>query len=133
MTPSFRRALLSTLPLLPLVACGNDPITRYFDWQKHADVVEFNPEPLYCYRTLARSDCFAQPLDRREINRVVSYYGPPPGRLAAPPATPPLPKDRLGAATDHPPLMVPVEKVESAPLSAPGRPGALQKQDLPSD
>ena len=125
--------VLLCLAALPLAACGNDPITRYFDWQKQAEVVEFTPEPLYCYRTLARSDCFAQPLDKRESNRVVSYYGVAPGRVAPPPVVPPLPKDRLGAAVDHPPLMVPVEKVESAPLPVPGRPGAPQRQDSSTD
>ncbi len=40
MTPTLRRALLSTLPLLPLAACDN-PVSRHFEWQKHAAVVEF--------------------------------------------------------------------------------------------
>ena len=76
MTPTLRRALLSTLPLLPLAACDN-PVSRHFEWQRHAANVEFAPEPLYCYRTLAKSDCFVQPLDRRESNRLVGNYGPP--------------------------------------------------------
>lgn len=80
MTPTLRRALLSTLPLLTVAACDN-PVSRHFEWQRHAANVEFAPEPLYCYRTLAKSDCFVQPLDRRESNRLVSNYGPAPGRV----------------------------------------------------
>ena len=114
MMPSLRRALLSTLPLLSLAGCNDNPVSRYFEWQRHAETVEFAPEPLYCYRTLARSDCFAQPLDRRESNRMVSNYGPAPGRVVV--APPPRPAEKIGAVIDHPPLMVPREKVESEPL-----------------
>lgn len=132
MTPSLRRALLSTLPLLPLAACADNPISRHFEWQKHAAVVEFAPEPVYCYRTLARADCFVQPLDRRESNRIVSYYGPMPGRVVV--APPPRDKDRLGEVVDHPPLMVPRETVESEPLPlTPKRQPAPLSQDKSSD
>ncbi|MSP49178.1 MAG: hypothetical protein EXQ95_07605 [Alphaproteobacteria bacterium] len=130
MTPSLRRALLSTLPLVPLAACADNPVSRYFEWQKHAEVVEFAPEPLYCYRTLARSDCFAQPLDRRESNRIVSYYGSAPGRVV--PAPPP-PRDKVGAVVDHPPLMVPREKVESEPLPPTPRSQPLVPADSRTD
>lgn len=123
MTPSLRRILLSTLPLLPLAACDN-PASRHFEWQRHAAVVEFAPEPLYCYRTLAQTDCFAQPLDRRESNRLVSNYGPAPGRLVVV-AAPPRDRDRMGEVIDHAPLMAPRETVESEPLVlAPRQPGA---------
>lgn len=69
----------------------------------------------YCYRTLAYSTCYAQPLDRREANRVVGYYGPSPGRIVAAPP-PALPQEKMGPATEYPPLMVPRDKVESEPL-----------------
>ena len=124
MTPTLRRALLSTLPLLPLAACDN-PVSRHFEWQRHAAVVEFAPEPLYCYRTLARSDCFAQPLDQRESNRMVSHYGPTPGRVLV--VVPARERDKMGELTDHAPIMVPRETVEAEPLppAAPAAPVPL--------
>lgn len=30
--------------------------------------------PIYCYRTLARPDCFAQPLGPYDDNRLIGYY-----------------------------------------------------------
>ncbi len=116
MSPSLRRALAMILPLLTLAACIDNPVSRHYEWQKHAETVEFAPEPLYCYRTLARSDCYSQPLDRRESNRLVSHYGTAPGRLVRI-ETPPLPQEKVGAVTDHPPLMVPRDKVEVESLA----------------
>ena len=113
MTPT--RILLAIPPLLLLAACIDTPLSRHFEWQRHAEVVEFPPEPLYCYRSLGHSTCYAQPLDRRESNRIVGFYGPAPGRVAVA-APSPLPQDRMGPATEYPPLMVPREKVESEPL-----------------
>jgi hypothetical protein len=113
MTPSLRRALMA-LPLLTLAGCYGNPVTRYYEWRKHDELVQFAPEPLYCYRTLAQSDCYAQPLDRRDTNRMVGYYGPPPGRVLT--VAPPAPQEKIGNVIDHPPLMVPREQVESAPL-----------------
>jgi len=114
MTSSVYRPALVLLPLA-LAACYGNPMSRHFEWQKHAETVEFAPEPLYCYKTLAQVDCYAQPLDRRESNRMANYYGPPPGRVVMV-APPPLPQEKVGNVIDHPPLMVPREKVESEPL-----------------
>jgi hypothetical protein len=114
MTPFLRPALL-VVPLLSLAACYGNPVSRYFAWQKHAEVVEFAPEPLYCYRTLAQVDCYTQPLDRRETNRIQNYYGPQPGRVVMV-VPPPMPQEKVGNVIDYPPLMVPREKVESEPL-----------------
>lgn len=36
------------------------------------------PEPRYCYRTLGKVNCYAQPLDGSEANRLVGYEGPSP-------------------------------------------------------
>lgn len=115
MMPSLRRTLLATTPLLTLAACIDNPVSRHFEWQRHTETVEFAPEPLYCYRTLAQSTCYAQPLDRHHANRVVGFYGPSPGRIVAAPP-PALPQEKMGPATEHPPLMVPREKIESEPL-----------------
>ena len=116
---TLRRTLMAlpllTLASLTLSGCVDNPISRHFEWQKHEETVEFAPEPLYCYRTLAHVTCYAQPLDRREANRVVNYYGPSPGRIVAAPA-PALPQEKMGPPTQYPPLMVPRDKVESEPL-----------------
>ncbi len=130
MTPTLRRALLSTLPLLSVAACDN-PVSRHFEWQRHAANVEFAPEPLYCYRTLAKSDCFTQPLDRRESNRLVGNYGPPPGRVVVV-AAPPRDRDKMGEVIDHAPLIAPRETVETEtvivmPKQPPGAPIPLVK------
>jgi hypothetical protein len=106
MTPSLRRALLATLPPLALAACVDNPISRHFEWQKHAETVEFAPEPLYCYRTLAQSTCYAQPLDRREANRVVGFYGPSPSRVVA------APPDKV----DSEPLQLVPKQQSKAPI-----------------
>lgn len=37
-----------------------------------------HPPQRYCYRTLGSVDCFAQPLEAREANRLVGFEGPPP-------------------------------------------------------
>src|SRR5687767_272878 len=50
MTPVLRSALLTLIPLSALTACAETPY-EYFVWRPHAAVVEFAPEPLYCYKT----------------------------------------------------------------------------------
>jgi hypothetical protein len=35
-------------------------------------------EPRYCYKTLGKVNCYAQPLDGKEANRLVGYEGPSP-------------------------------------------------------
>jgi hypothetical protein len=39
-------------------------------------------DPRYCYRTLGRVDCYAEPLPGHEANRLVGYDGPPPRTTA---------------------------------------------------
>jgi hypothetical protein len=130
MTLSLRRALL-VLPLLSLAGCYGSPPSRYFEWQRHEETVRFESEPLYCYRTLARSDCYAQPLDRRELNRIVGYYGPSPARVMMV-APPPLPQEKIGNVIDHPPLMVPREQVQSEPLQRTPPPPSAPLQLVPA-
>ncbi|MBM3546324.1 MAG: hypothetical protein FJX54_05200 [Alphaproteobacteria bacterium] len=122
MTP-FLRPVLLVVPLLALAGCYGNPVSRHFEWQRHQETVEFAPEPLYCYKTLAQVDCYAQPLDRRETNRIANYYGPAPGR-AVMVVPPPMPQEKVGNVVDHPPLMVPREKVESEPLQLVPKPKA---------
>lgn len=35
-------------------------------------------ESRYCYRTIGKVNCFAQPLEGQEANRLVGYVGPAP-------------------------------------------------------
>jgi hypothetical protein len=35
-------------------------------------------EPRYCYRTIGKVNCYAQPLEGQEANRLVGYDGPAP-------------------------------------------------------
>jgi hypothetical protein len=115
MTPVLRSALLTLIPLSALTACAETPY-EYFVWRPHAAVVEFGPEPLYCYKTLARVDCFATPLDRTQNDRIVGYYGPRPGRPVLVPVA--VPSAKNGTVIDHPPLAAPREAIESEPLPA---------------
>lgn len=42
------------------------------------DVIAYVELPtIYCYETLAKPDCYAQPIPG-EYNRMIGYYGPPP-------------------------------------------------------
>ena len=36
------------------------------------------PPTSYCYRTLGKVSCYAQPLPSTEANRLIGYQGPPP-------------------------------------------------------
>lgn len=139
MTPGLRRVLLSALPLAALAACGN-PVSQYFEWKRHSETVEFVPEPLYCYKTLARSDCFSQPLDRKETDRLVGFYGTPPGMERTSMQTA---KEKFGEIKDHAPLglardggptvqSLPRDKVESAPLVLTPRPLPMGAKDTAS-
>lgn len=47
----------------------------------------YDAEPVYCYRTLADSDCWRDP-DPTADRRLVNYYGPSPRRTEAPMRTP---------------------------------------------
>lgn len=58
----------------------------------------YDYEPVYCYRSIGRVQCFETPY-HRDSNRLVNYYGPapsrydPPGRPPSPKLTPPPPID----------------------------------------
>jgi hypothetical protein len=42
------------------------------------EVVAFVEQlPVYCYQTLAKPDCYAQPMPG-DFNRMIGFYGPPP-------------------------------------------------------
>jgi hypothetical protein len=35
-------------------------------------------EPRYCYRTIGKVNCYAEPLEGQEANRLIGYDGPAP-------------------------------------------------------
>jgi hypothetical protein len=48
------------------------------------EVVAFvEPLPVYCYQTLAKPDCYAQPVPG-DFNRMIGFYGPPPVETPSP-------------------------------------------------
>ncbi|MBK8906933.1 MAG: hypothetical protein IPM60_03240 [Rhodospirillales bacterium] len=63
-------AIVVALSVL-IAGCETDP------W-KQDPVAGFTPLPIYCYRTIADVDCFADPVDRHR-RRLVAYEGPWPG------------------------------------------------------
>ena len=50
---------------------------------KQPEVVAYmQPPAIYCYESLAKPDCYAQPLPG-EYNRMIGFYGPPPAEMPA--------------------------------------------------
>jgi hypothetical protein len=48
---------------------------------KQPEVVAYvQPPAIYCYESLARPDCYAQPLPG-EYNRMIGFYGPRPADM----------------------------------------------------
>jgi hypothetical protein len=64
----------------PLAGCADD-------WWKADESVAYVPPAVYCYRSLADVDCYAQPFDR-DRRRLVGYVGPWPGYGPPPPPPP---------------------------------------------
>jgi hypothetical protein len=46
-------------------------------------MVQFEPAPLYCYRSLGYAVCYAKPLSDDQTDRLFGYYGPPPPLIAS--------------------------------------------------
>jgi hypothetical protein len=68
-------ALLASAAALPgLGACQPD----------RPELIAFvEPLPVYCYQTLAKPDCYAQPVPG-DFNRMIGFYGPPPVETPSP-------------------------------------------------
>ena len=41
------------------------------------------PQPVYCYRTIGKVNCYSQPLPGQEANRLIGYDGKSPRSTAA--------------------------------------------------
>ena len=75
----MRRLLFSAVVMLPLAGCAEDiraKIDEVFGKKEEPKVVAV--EPRYCYRTIGKVNCYAQPLEGNEANRLVGYDGPAP-------------------------------------------------------
>ena len=69
---------------LGLVGCEELPFRLEYGWTEQRVLANGwipprpeNPEPAYCYRTLAQADCYRRPLPR-EATRLVGFIGPEP-------------------------------------------------------
>ncbi|MBI1779132.1 MAG: hypothetical protein HYR63_27680 [Proteobacteria bacterium] len=87
-------------------------------------LVQFEPPPIYCYRSLAEATCYAVPLPPNQHDRIVGYVGQPPAAYYA--ATPqPMP---MGVAPANRPAMPPQPQprtpVDAQPLPRGGTPPA---------
>jgi hypothetical protein len=50
---------------------------------KQPEVIAYvDPPAIYCYKTLAEADCYAQPAPG-DYNRMIGFYGPPPPDMPA--------------------------------------------------
>jgi hypothetical protein len=76
----MRRYLVPLIVLFPLMGCAEDiraGIDEAFG-KKEAPKKAVAAEPRYCYRTIGRVNCYAEPLEGQEANRLIGYDGPAP-------------------------------------------------------
>lgn len=80
----MKRAFLMLALAASVTACGSEYIAKHRmdefrivsrDWVMPQ--LAATNSAVYCYRTLAKPDCFAEPQSGAE-NRLISYYGPQP-------------------------------------------------------
>ena len=95
--------------------------------------VQFEPAPIYCYRSLGYATCYAKPLSDDQTDRLYGYYGPPPPLLASGgtvrarttimpvtepgllPPGPPEPQPRMPVGSEPLPRVVPPPPAPSSP------------------
>jgi hypothetical protein len=76
----MRRLFVAVAILLSLVGCAQDiraGIDRTFG-KKEEPKKTVATEPRYCYRTIGKVNCYAEPLEGQEANRLIGYDGPSP-------------------------------------------------------
>jgi hypothetical protein len=76
----MRRLLVPLTTVFLLAGCAEDIRTSVNDLfgQKKPPAKVVAAEPRYCYRTIGKVNCYAQPLEGNEANRLVGYDGPAP-------------------------------------------------------
>lgn len=111
------RAIILSLGLATLLAaCGT--AERREAERMEEQMRGYAPPPTYCYQSIAYVECFATPYHRDE-RRLISFFGPPPGRYQKP-APPPPPQLTAPAMIDYwvkdpEPVPTPYEPVPPAP------------------
>jgi hypothetical protein len=97
----------------------------------------YDHEPVYCYQSLADVMCGRQPSDRDQ-RRLVNYFGPAPGKYAAPPpprlakaAAPP--RIKAYHRDPEPPPVPPQSPAAAAAPTLPSPPLRAQPQAAPAD
>ena len=82
----MRKIRIATLAIvaLGLAACEDAPFRLEYGWTEDRALAYTwippraeSPEPAYCYRTLAQTDCFRRP-QPRQATRLVGFIGPEP-------------------------------------------------------
>jgi len=127
--PDKRTTILASAAIglsVALSACG------YVDGYEEQ---VYDKEPVYCYKSLAATECFNEPY-HRDKRRLVNYFGPHPSRYDAPPE-PEAPNLQPPAAVDYwvkdpepipeaaPRMTAPMAKPVSAAAATPGEEGGL--------
>jgi hypothetical protein len=76
----MRRLFVPLIALALLSGCAADIRTVVDDLFGGKEVAKrpVAAEPRYCYRTIGKVNCYAEPLPGEEANRLVGYDGPAP-------------------------------------------------------
>ncbi|MBU0726516.1 MAG: hypothetical protein KJ904_09250 [Alphaproteobacteria bacterium] len=80
------RVLVMVLGLAVLSACDSareEMVSLLGGAPRDAEARMLDEVPVYCYHTLARAECYSQPLPPKEAGRLVSFFGPPPQALTS--------------------------------------------------
>ena len=79
------RAIVCSAGLFLLAGCAEQyhrTVEELFGKQEEAKPVAAS-EPRYCYRTIGKVNCYPEPLEGNEANRLVGYSGPAPRSTSA--------------------------------------------------
>ena len=80
------RVLVTCMALALLAGCESareEMVSLLGGEPRDAEARMLDEVPVYCYHTLARAECYSQPLPPKEAGRLVSFYGPPPQALTS--------------------------------------------------
>jgi hypothetical protein len=80
----MRSRLFPLIALLLLSGCAEDIRAKIDDVFGRKDEPKkiVAADPRYCYRTIGKVNCYAEPLEGQEANRLIGYDGPAPRSTA---------------------------------------------------
>lgn len=81
----MRKAIVLSVGLFLLSGCAEqirEQVDTIFG-KKEEVPAPVAAEPRYCYRTIGKVNCYAEPLPGQEANRLVGYDGPAPRSTSA--------------------------------------------------